>query len=219
MGTYQQAFRPRELAFLARLDSPVRIQAFLDSIPYSSDDFNRCPQRVLRERIANCFDGALFAAAALGRLGHRPLIVDLFADDDDDHLLALFQRRGRWGAVAKSNFVGLRYREPVYRSLRELVMSYFDGYFNLNRHRTLRSYTVPLDLSQYDRWKWMGSDEALERIANRTERLRRFPLVTPHMVAGLSPVDHRSYEAGMLGVEHAGLYKPASAGRRARSAR
>lgn len=205
---YQQAFRPRDLTLLATLDTPVRIQAFLDSLPYSADPFNRCPQRVLRDRLANCFDGALFAAAALRRLGHPPRIIDLFAEDDDDHLLALFQRQGRWGAVAKSNFVNLRYREPVYRTLRELVMSYFDGYFNRSGNRTLRSYTVPLDLSQYDRWNWMGSDDALWRIAERTDRLRRFPLLPPRAAAALTRVDPRTYRAGMLGVNPSGLYKP-----------
>lgn len=211
MTIYEEAFRPRELALLAKLEGPVGIQAYLDSISYSADPFNRCPRRVLRDRTANCFDGALFAAAAMRRLGHPPLVVDMFADDDDDHLVALFRRNGRWGAVAKSNYVGLRYREPVYRSLRELVMSYFDGFFNVNGVRSLRSYTVPLDLSQFDRWNWMGSDEALDRIARRTDRLRRYPLLSPRMIEGLSRVDRRSYEAGLMGANRAGLYRPARA--------
>jgi hypothetical protein len=132
---------------LAGLDSPAAIQAFLDDIPYSTDDFYRCPLRVLRERTAHCFDGALFGAAALRRLGYPPLILDMLAERDDEHLLALYRVDSHWGAVAKSNFAGLRFREPVYRSLRELVMSYFEDYFNADGEKTLRGYTVPLDLS------------------------------------------------------------------------
>lgn len=196
-----------ERRVLAGLDSPAAIQAFLDAIPYSTDDFYRSPLRVLRERTAHCFDGALFGAAALRLLGHPPLILDLLAERDDEHLLALFRVDGHWGAVAKSNFAGLRFREPVYRSLRELVMSYFEDYFNADGEKTLRGYTVPLDLSRFDRLAWMTGDDHLEAIADRTDRIRRYPLLTPALVAGLSLVDARSYQAGMLGANPDGLYQ------------
>ncbi|NLF00980.1 MAG: hypothetical protein GX601_08380 [Anaerolineales bacterium] len=204
----QHAFSLQELDTLALLTSPASVQAFLDSVPYSTEARYRSPRTVLRDRRAHCFDGALFAAAALRRLGFPPLIVDMFADNDDEHLIAPFKRDGRWGAVAKSNFVGLRYRDPVYRSLRELVMSYFELYFNANREKTLRSYTRPLDLRAFDRYNWMADDKALERIADRTDRLQRIPLLTPEIVAALMPVDERSYQAGMLGLDPAGLYRP-----------
>jgi len=111
---------------MERLSTPNKIQTFIDELAYSADGTYRCPLRVLRERIAHCFDGALFAAAALRHLSYPPLILYIISNDrDDDHLLALFKRDGRWGAVAKSNVVGLRFREPIYRTLRELVMSYF----------------------------------------------------------------------------------------------
>src|SRR5260370_28506808 len=119
-----------ERDLLLGLDSPARIQAFLDSVPYSSDPFYRCPRRVLRDRRAHCFDGALMAAAALRVLGYPPLVVDLYAERDDDHMLALWQRDGCWGALAKSNFVGLRFREAVYQRLRELGVSYFEAFYN-----------------------------------------------------------------------------------------
>ena len=196
-----------ELTALAGLGSPRAIQSFLDAIPYSTDDFYRCPLRVLRERTAHCFDGALFAAAALRAVGYPPLLLDLLAVRDDEHMLALYRVDGHWGAVAKSNFAGLRFREPVYRSLRELVMSYFEDYFNAEGEKTLRGYTTPLNLAQYDHWHWMTSDEHLERIAQRTDRMRRFALLPPRLIAGLSPVDARSYQAGMLGANAAGLYK------------
>jgi len=132
--TFERMLADTERGMISGLTSPARIQAFLDDIAYSTDDFYRCPLRVLRERTAHCFDGAVFAAAALRRLGHPPLILDLLSNGrDDEHLLALFKVDGHWGAVAKSNFVGLRFREPVYRSLRELAMSYFEQYYNIER--------------------------------------------------------------------------------------
>ena len=194
---------------IAGLDTPARIQAFLDDVPYSSEPVYRCPLQVVRDRLAHCFDGALFAAAALRLIGHPPLILDMLPDDrDDEHLLALFRREGHWGAIAKSNFAGLRFREPVYRSLRELVMSYFEQYYNVAREKTLRGYTVPLDLSTFDDDDWMTSDASLERIADRTDTIRRYALLTPGMIAGLTPVDDRLYAAGLLGANAAGLFKP-----------
>lgn len=189
------------------LNSPARIQAFLDEIPYSTEEIYRCPRRVLQDRTAHCFDGALFAAAALRQLGYPPLIVDLLAERDDEHLLAVYKQDGHWGALAKSNFVGLRFREPVYRTLRELVMSYFEVYFNVAREKTLRGYTLPLNLTSFDRLNWMASDDHLERIAERLDQVRRVPLLTPAMIANLSLVDERSYRAGMLGVNPDGLYR------------
>jgi hypothetical protein len=164
---------------------------------------------VLRDRVAHCFDGALFAAAMLRRIGHPPLILDMIPNDrDDDHMLGLFRQDGHWGAVAKSNFAGLRFREPMYRNLRELVLSYFEQYYNVEREKTLRGYTVPLDLTVFDRFDWMTSDACLERIADRTGTIRRYSLLTPGMIAGLSPVDERLCEAGLRGANEAGLFRP-----------
>ncbi len=202
-------FTRAERKFLARLDSPVRIQAFLDSIPYSNEDIYRCPRRVMRDRMAHCFDGALFAAAALRQLGYPPVIVDMLADNDDDHLLALYKVDGHWGAVAKSNFVGLRLREPVYRTVRELVMSYFEQFYNVRREKTLRSYTVPLNLAVFDRLHWMTRDEPLDAVADRLDKRRQVFVVTPAMVDRLQPVDKRSFQAGLQGANPNGLYRPA----------
>src|ERR1700731_135150 len=208
MERFLGALDAGERELLAGLDSPSSIQAFLDSIPYSSDKFYRCPRRVLRDRRAHCFDGALMAAAALRRLGFPPLVVDIYAERDDDHMLALWQRDGCWGALAKSNFVGLRYREPVYVSLRELVMSYFEVFYNVAREKTLRGYTVPLDMAELDDLDWMGSDGGLDAVADRLDALDRMPVLTPGMIAGLSPMDSRSFESGMAGADAAGLYQP-----------
>ncbi len=208
VASFEAALTRDERRLVNGLASPVRIQEFLDSIPYSPDGFYRCPLRVLRDRTAHCFDGAMFAAAALRCIGYPPLILDMFSNGrDDEHLLALFKAGGRWGAVAKSNFVGLRYREPVYRGLRELAMSYFEQYYNLEREKTLRGYTGPLNVGRFDRLKWVIRDEAMEAIAERTDQLRRVILIDTEMEARLSPVDERSYQAGLIGSNPKGLFK------------
>ncbi len=193
---------------LGRLSDPVAIQAFLDRVPYSADPVYRSPRSVLRDRKAHCFDGAVFAAAALRRLGHVPLLVDMRAVRDDDHIIAVFRRDGHFGAVAKSNFVGLRFREPVFRNLRELMLSYFEDFFNVDREKTLRSYSAPLDLSRFDPLGWETRDGAMDVIAARLDTARHFPLITARQEARLARVDERFFRAGMLGINRAGLYKP-----------
>lgn len=209
LEAFERMLADAERGIISGLTNPAGIQAFLDDIAYSADDFYRCPLRVLRERTAHCFDGAVFAAAALRRIGYPPLILDLLPNGrDDEHLLALFKVDGHWGAVAKSNFVGLRFREPVYRSLRELAMSYFEQYYNIEREKTLRGYTGPLNLNRFDRFDWITKDEPLELIARRTDEIRRIDLLPPALAERLSPVDERSYRAGLTGADPKGLFKP-----------
>jgi hypothetical protein len=209
INAFDNSLTKKELKLVSGLSSPAKIQAFLDDIPYSAEEIYRCPLRVLRDRKAHCFDGALFAAAALRRLGYPPLILDMLPNDrDDDHLLALYKRDGFWGAVAKSNFAGLRFREPIFRNLRELVLSYFEQFYNVKGEKTLRGYTVPLNLRTFDRLNWMTRDDGLDDIAERLDEIRKVTLITPEMVAGLVPVDKRSYQAGLLGVNAAGLFRP-----------
>jgi hypothetical protein len=209
IDVFHEALSPSEKKVVAGLTTPRAIQVFLDELHYSDDPFYRCPLRVIRERTAHCFDGALFAAAMLRRLGYPPLILDMLPNDrDDDHLLALFKRNGRWGAVAKSNFTGLRFREPVYRTLRELVMSYFEHHYNVLGEKTLRGYTVPLNLRSFDELDWMTRDEPLDRVADRLDEIRRVQLLSDAMIAELSPVDERSLKAGLQGANEAGLWKP-----------
>jgi hypothetical protein len=199
----------RESALLNRLDSPLKVQHFLDATPYSSDPIYRCPRRVIADRRAHCVDGALFAAAALRFHSHKPLICWINAENDDGHLLALVRRGSLWGAVAKSNFVGLRYREPVYRSLRELVMSYFNDYFNSDGFRSMRSYTRPLDLSRFDALNWMTSQDGLSGIVDDAlDRLPTSPIAPNKVIRTFTPVDQRALQAGMLGINKAGLFNP-----------
>jgi len=204
------AWTTQELEVLSGLTSPALVQGYLDTIPYSTDPIYRCPRSVLRDRKAHCYDGAVFAAAALRRLGYPPVLVNMLAERDDEHLAALFKVDGHWGAVAKSNTTGLRFREAVYRSLRELLMSYFEDYFNVEGLRSLRSYLLPLNLDTLDSLAWQTDDTAMDVIAGALNHRRKVPLVTPAMVARLSPVDRRAYEAGFMGSDDAGLFKPAA---------
>jgi hypothetical protein len=201
---------PEHEATLAALTSPERIQAYLDGLQYPSGPENRCPSRVMAEGKAHCLDGALFAAFALRRLGHPPVIVDLLPEPgaDDDHVLAIFRCGKGLGALAKSNFTGLRMREPVYRSLRELVMSYFDFFFNVNRVKTLRFYSPRVRLERLDHLGWMTSDAGIDAIEKHLYTLRKIPLLTPEMIAALSPADPLTYSAGTLVVNPDGLFKP-----------
>ena len=193
-------FTAREAARLRRLTPEWRIQQFLDDTIYDIDGAAcRSPRRVLRERTAQCLDGALFAAAALRLQGHRPLIMDLEAERDDDHVVAVFRRQGHWGAIARSNFSGLRFREPVFRTLRELALSYFESYFNLRREKTLRRYSVAVDLARFDDRRWMTSEDDQWEIGAHLLHVRHFALLTPAMERALGPVDRRLFEAGKLG--------------------
>jgi len=197
-----------EIKFLKTMSNPDKIQGFLDSLDYNPVYECRSPRWVIRKRSAHCFEGALFAAAALQYNGHKPLIVDLKAYNDDDHVITIFKEDGHWGAVAKSNFTSLRYREPVYRSLRELVMSYFDFYFNLDRDKSLRSYSLPLDLTIYDARRWTTTDDDLEYIGDKLEQIHHFPVVDEMMIKKLKRASSIMLEAGMLGSNPEGLFKP-----------
>jgi hypothetical protein len=198
-----------EKEFLKTFSDPWDIQVFLDSIDYNPDYECRSPRWVIRKRSAHCFEGALFAAAVLDHIGYKPMIVDMKAYNDDDHVIAIFREDGYWGAVAKSNFTSLRFREPVYRSLRELIMSYFDFFFNIIGDKSLRSYSIPFDLTSFNKRDWATTDEDLEYIGNKIEALHHFPVVTEKMIKKLRIASESMLRAGMLGSNEAGLFKPA----------
>ena len=197
-----------ELDIFRSLDNVDRIQAFLDSLDYNPAYECRSPRWVIKRRKAHCFEGAIFAAAALKFLGYKPLLIDMKSFNDDDHVIAIYKEEGHWGAVAKSNFTTLRSREPVYRSVRELIMSYFDFYFNTNGDKTLRSYSLPLDLSIFDNRHWETTDEDLEYIGDKIEALHHFPVMTDKMISKLYRVSPALMEAGLLGSKPEGLFKP-----------
>lgn len=192
-------FTRAELRSLRALKTPAGIQRFLDDLPYNLEFTARSPKNVWRDRTASCLEGGIFAAAALRVLGFPPLIFDLEADFDTDHVVAIYKIGKGWGAVAKSNFNGCRYREPVYRTLRELAMSYFNIYFNLRFERTLRRYSRPVNLAQFDRLEWMTTNKPVWFIAEHLLDIPHISLLTPAMEKRLTRVDRRTVRGEMVG--------------------
>ncbi len=198
-STKKFGFTTSDWRKLRNLKTPAGIQKFLDELPYNLSYTAWSPGKVLHDRTASCLEGGIFAAAALRVLGFPPLIFDLEADQDTDHVVAIFKARGHWGAVAKSNFTGCRYREPVYRSLRELAMSYFNIYFNLRGERTLRRYSRPVNLARFDHLNWMTTVKPIWFIAEYLCEIPHIALLTPAMAKNLTRVDRRTFQAEMVG--------------------
>jgi hypothetical protein len=190
---------PVDLRTLRALRTPARIQRFIDELTYQYANTAWSPQRVLRERRGHCMEGALVAAAALRVNGHPPLLMDLEGVHDDDHVVALYRERGLWGGIAKSNFAGLRFRAPVYRTLRELAMSYFEHYYNLRGERTLRSYSRAVDLERLDGQGWMTAKEDVWCVPELLIASQHYPLFPDKVARALPRLDRRSFEAGMHG--------------------
>lgn len=195
-------FTNEELRALRRLSSPAKIQDFLNSIPFHAvADNNTCmsPRHVLRQKTAQCMEGAMLAATALRLAGHRPLVLDLQAHHSDaDHVVAVFREHGCWGAVSKTNHAVLRYREPVYRTVRELVMSYFHEYFLHDGKKTLIAYSRPVDLSRFDNKGWMTSDEDVWYIPEYLVDTPHYPILSPRQRRTLRRADAIEIAAGKL---------------------
>jgi hypothetical protein len=191
---------PNEKMIITGLDSPYKIFQFLDKVEYYSGDRNRSVINVLRERQAHCLDGGLFAATMLYKLGFPAVIIDLLPEPgtDEDHILAVFQQNNLWGCVAKSNFTGLRYRDPVYSSLRDLVLSFLEVYFNRDGFKTLRYYTRPIQLKYFNQLNWLVDDHAVDEMETHIKTLKSTPLLSKAMISSLSRVDKRTYDAGIL---------------------
>ncbi len=172
-------------------------------MPYNAEARDRSPLNVVLDKQCHCLDGGFLAALLLWKLGYRPLVLDLvpMPNADDDHVLAIYQVHGRWGAVAKSNFVNLGFREAVYRNLHELIMSYFEHYFNLECVRTLYGYTRPFDLSRYPDPSWPYDEPAANRLYKRFYSRKPIPLITAAMVKGFHPVTERNFKAATLGTD------------------
>ena len=199
---HSNGFHAREVSLVRRLNTPERIQRFIDDLDYNKEENGptcRSPRRVLRDRLAQCLEGALFGAAALRIQGWEPLLLDLEAVRDDDHVLAIFRQRGCWGAIAKSNYAGLRFREPVYRSLRELAMSYFEHYYNPDGEKTLRTYSRPVNLRRFDRIDWMTAEQDLWPISDYLFSIPHKRLLTSGIVRNLNRMDARLMAAGKVG--------------------
>jgi hypothetical protein len=192
-------FTKSELRKLRSLKDPHGIADFINDMPYHLATSAWSPRRVLAERTSHCLEGAIFGAAALRANGFPPLIVDLEAERDTDHVIAVYRDRGGWGAVGKSNYAFLAYREPVYRTLRELAMSYFEQYFNLAGARSLRTFSRPVDLGRFDGRHWMTTDKDVWFIPEYLLDIPHTKLLTPYQRKRLHRLDKRSYEAGLTG--------------------
>ena len=192
-------FTPAELRKLRSLKTPLGIQKALDAMPYHLADTAWSPRRVLQENSSHCYEGALFAAAALRAIGYPPLILDLEAEHDTDHVIAIYQLNGHWGSIAKSNYTTCHGRDPIYRTLRELALSYVHGYFNLRRERTLRRFSVPFNLKHFDSRHWMTTDDPVWFVAEHLFTIRHFPLLKKGVEKHLTRVDDRTFRAGCLG--------------------
>jgi hypothetical protein len=173
---------PAEFAVLRRLSSPERIQAFLNATPINHEiggETVLSVREVIRQKRAHCIEGAMFAACALWVNGDPPLVMHLDCHESDyPHVIALFRRHGAWGAISKTNGAPLRYRDPIYRSLRELALSYFHEYSNRRGHKTLRSYSVPYDLRRMDLAEWVTNTRSCWKAHDRLVRLRHYRLIT-----------------------------------------
>jgi len=190
-----------EFAVLRRLDTPQKIQAFLYGLRQNFEprgDTCRPVREVLRARRAHCIEGAMLAACALWVHGEPPLLMDMRAVRDFDHVVAVFRRRGCWGAISKTNGIGLRWRDPVYRTLRELAISYFHEYTNKLSHKTLREYSLPFDLRRIDPQVWVYGTKNAWSVCEALDDLRHFPLVDRHHMKSVTRRDPFERRVGGL---------------------
>jgi hypothetical protein len=190
-----------EFATLRRLSTPKKIQAFLNGLRQNFEtqgETCNSVRTVLRLRRAHCIEGAMLAACALWIHGEPPLLLDLQAVRDFDHVVALFQRRGCWGAISKTNGPCLRWRDPVYRSLRELAMSYVHEYYNKRYHKTLRTYSLPYDLRRMKPADWVTAEDGAWNLVDHLEATRHFPLMSRAQVRSLVRLDPFEREVGVL---------------------
>ena len=195
-------FSKKEIGLLKRLKTPQKIQDYLDSIPFNFEkkgDTCMSPRRVMRERKAQCMEGAMFAACALSYYGEMPLLLDLRSIEGDfDHVVALFMRYGHWGAISKTNHGVLRYREPVYKNVRELAMSYFHEYFLHSGVKTMRSFSKPFNLAQFNKKNWMTSEEDLWYIPEVLDASSHEKILTPAMIKNLRKAHSVEIQMGKI---------------------
>jgi hypothetical protein len=182
-----------EISLLRKLSSPQKVQDYLNALPTNfepSGETIMSPRRVLRAKVAHCIEGAFLAAAAFAFHGREPLLLDFqTTPDDEDHVVTVFRQNGLWGAVSKTNHAVLRYREPVYRTIRELAMSYFHEYTQWDGRKTLRAYSKPFDLSTYAPERWVIAEEDLDWLAEALDDSPHFPIAPKKIMRRLRRAD------------------------------
>lgn len=195
------SFTKKEKTLMRKLNTPAKMQDFLNSLRFNFEKKGatlKSPVRVLREGNAHCFEAALLGAYILSLHGYRPLILYLKSTKEDyDHVIAPFKERGRWGALSKTNHAVLRYREPVYKNIRELVMSYFHEYFLPNGLKTLRQYSALLNLNTFEK-NWMLSEEDLWGIDEDLDKIKHYDVIPKSAVRRLRKADLLEIKAGEI---------------------
>lgn len=188
-----------KLDILKKLNTPAGIQDFLNKIPFNHEkggETYRSVYKTLRAGKAHCFEGALIAAYALSLHGHKPLLMDIRTTDKDiDHVVVLFKKGRYWGAISKTNHAVLRYREPVYKSIRELAMSYFHEYFLPDGTKTMRKFSKPFDLSKRKE-DWIFGNEELDSLVNALDDSHHQDVLPKGL--GLRKADKIEIEAGKI---------------------
>lgn len=198
---------PDERRLFRKLKSPDHIQGYLEGLTYNPTDHASSPRWVMITGEGHCFEGALFAAAALEFNGYRPQLVDLVAEDDDHHVIAVFKDHTGWGSLSKSNTTLLRGRRPFHKDIHELVMSYFDFYFNTKGKLALYSYTDPINLNRYNHLNWRTTDDDLMEMGMSFCDLTHFELIDLNTLKKLPPVNQQILDACLLGADPSGLYQ------------
>lgn len=197
-------FTKKEIALIKKLNTPAKVQDFLNGLRFNFEkngETLKSPSRVLRERNAHCMEGALLGAYILSSIpggGFRPLILHLEATNDDyDHVIVPFKCRGLWGALSKTNHAVLRYREPIYKNIRELVMSYFHEYFLNSGVKTLRRYSEPLNLNIFGK-DWMLREDDLWDIDKRLDKVKHYNILTPNNIKNLRKAEKIEIKTGEI---------------------
>jgi len=192
----------QELRILKKLNTPRKIQDFLNKLQINFEKKGETcmsPRKVLREKKAHCIEGALLAALCLKLHGEKPLLVDLKTTKDDfEHVIAVFKKNGKYGAVSKTNHAVLRYREPLYRDIRELVMSFFHEYTDNKGRKTLRSFSVPVNLDRFNKKDWMTDEEDLWYIHDYLDNVKHYPILDRKQISGLRKADKIEIKAGKI---------------------
>jgi len=192
----------KEIKVLKKLDTPVKVQNFLDKLKINFEengDTSFSPLTVLKKKMCHCTEGAVLAALAFRLQGHPPLLLDLTANKNDfDHVVAVFKRNGKWGAISKTNHAALRYREPIYASIRELAMSYFHEYIDDEGRKNLRSYSSLVNLKRFDKLGWMTTQEEIDYIPEYLAEVRHFPILNKKQIRNLRKADKIEIQAGSL---------------------
>ena len=199
---YFSKFSAREIKIFKNLSTPGKIQDFLEKIPINfNKKRNTClsPRMVLLKNTAHCIEGAIFAAAVFLFHGQQPLLMDLQAVDNDyDHVVALFRKNRRWGAISKTNHAVLRYREPVYGSIRELAMSFFHEYFDDRGRKNLRSFSGPFNLLRFAKKDWLTSKKDLWYIERELDKIPHCKILTKKEIANLRLADPIEIKVGKI---------------------